>query len=219
MPDLEDRLRDVLERRASSVAPHDVPPPGMLRRARRRAALVFGGAALVIAVAATGSVVGVRAVEGSGHRAASPSLVRSCRAGDLTAKTELQGATGSVFGSIVVTNRTNHACTLTGWPNVQIADSDNKVFAIKELSTAPWWQQNGQPRPRGWPVVTLAPRAAAVVRVSWANWCHPSQAPAGWRVELRGGTVVARADPGNLPICSGPGYPSILQVGPFEPRK
>jgi len=69
-------------------------------------------------------------------------------------------------------------------------------------------------------VVTLAPGGVASVRIGWADWCPDGRAAPLWRVAIPGsGDVdVNGIDAVSPPPCNGPGQPSTIQVGPFEPK-
>jgi hypothetical protein len=82
----------------------------------------------------------------------------------------------------------------------------------------PWWVVQGSARPSGWPTVTLAPGQAAAVRIRWSNWCRREPNPA-WEVAAPGGGTVPVDLRGSAPPpCNGPGQPSTIEEGPFEPN-
>ena len=220
---LEQMLRD---RAAEVPHVHDVPPT-MLGRARRRVArnaLVSVLAAVAVVVGASAGLANLGVLHGSGvvvagdpQSVAPPST--DCSAVDLRGKVSLEGAMGSVEGSIEVTNAGGATCTLTGRPTVSIFSSGSEV-PVQVTDGAPQWQADEASPPEGWPVVTLQPGSAASVRVRWSNACPQLTGPASWRVDLGNGAGTldaSGADASLVPPCNGPTEPSTLEVGPFEP--
>jgi hypothetical protein len=67
--------------------------------------------------------------------------------------------------------------------------------------------------------VTLAPGDVASVRIRWSNWCPDGRAAPLWRIGIpSGGSVDGNGlDAVPPPPCNGPGSPSTVEVGPFEP--
>lgn len=238
MPELEDRLREVLQRRAAGVPPRLQPPPRMLRRARRRVALTAATGALSIALVAGGAVAGIRLAVAPRNAtpltSASPGpqvtpspaqpTVRTCTAADLTGRIDLSGSGGQAVGSIIITNGGSTSCTLTGVPRVSVFDDTGRQLApLPQTTGQAWWQVDGASRPGGWPFVTLRSGQRARVRIQWSNWCPtpPAQLPSEWRVELpgEGGTVSATDSKSHQAGCIHPSQPNRLQVGPFEPDR
>ena len=102
-------------------------------------------------------------------------------------------------------------------PDVQFLDGTGKSLAVTINPTLAQWQVDKAAKPAGWPVVTLRPGQRAQLRIAWHNWCG-SPPPQTWRIVLGGGHGSFDA-PGttDAPPCNGPGQPSTLDLGPFEP--
>jgi Domain of unknown function (DUF4232) len=228
---MDDDLRQldgVLRDRAAEVPQVQDVPPAMVARARRRVArnaVVFVLGAAVIVVGASAGIATLGAQHGPGVAipgdtgSSAPST--ACAAPDLRAGVSLDGAMGSVEGSIRLTNVGGAACTLSGRPTVSIFNSQGDEVALQVTASEPQWQADGAPEPAGWPVVSLRPGSAASVRVRWSNACPQLSGPASWKLDLGngGGSLdVSGADASLVPPCNGPSEPSSLEVGPFEPR-
>lgn len=145
----------------------------------------------------------------------------SCGSGQLRATAMMQGAAGSLVGVIDIANFSSTRCTLQGRPALTLLDQNLRPITTGIAFTrAPaGWVVDGSPRPSGWPVVTLRPGDAASVRIQWTNWCRSGRAPL-WRVGIPGSgavDVIAGLDSVSPPPCNGPGQPSTIAVGPFEP--
>ncbi len=143
----------------------------------------------------------------------------ACTPGHLRANGDMQGAAGSREGAIDVTNLSGVVCTLRGRPGVVLLTDPNHLVTsdLSFIDSPAGWEVDGNPQPAGWPVVTLRPGDVASVRIRWGNWCAPG-VPL-WRIGIPGGGDVDVAngmeDP---PPCNGPGMPSTIEVGPFEPQ-
>jgi hypothetical protein len=146
----------------------------------------------------------------------------ACAATDLDARAALEGAAGSVLGSVEVTNRSAETCTLEGRPTLTLFSAAGHELQTEVVDAPAQWQADGASAPDGWPVVTLDPGSAAALRVRWTNPCPQLSAPALWRVDLGNGmgTVdVFGADTTYPPPCLGPTEPSTFELGPFEPSE
>jgi hypothetical protein len=227
MDDDLNQLQQVLRDRAAEVPHvHDVPPK-MLARARRRVArnaLVSALAAAVIVVGATAGLANLGALHGSGGvipgGSGSSAPSDACTAADLRAEVSLEGAMGSVEGTIGLTNVGGTTCTLTGRPTVSIFNSRGDAVPLQLAESEPQWKVDGASQPQGWPVVSLHPGSAASVRVGWSNACPQLSGPASWKIDLGSGAGtldVSSADASFVPPCNGPSEPSTLEAGPFEP--
>ena len=222
------QLEGVLRDRAAEVPQVQDVPPTTVARARRRVArnaVVFVLGAAVIVVGASAGLANLGAEHGPGDvlpgDSGSSGPSTACAAPDLRAEVSLDGAMGSVEGSIRLTNVGGGTCTLSGRPTVSIFSSTGHDVAPQVTESEPQWQADGAPEPAGWPVVSLQPRSAASVRVRWSNACPQLSGPASWKLDLGkgGGTLdVSGADASLVPPCNGPSEPSTLEVGPFEPR-
>jgi len=222
------QLEGVLRDRAAEVPQVQDVPPTTVARARRRVArnaVVFVLGAAVIVVGASAGLANLGAEHGPGDvlpgDSGSSGPSTACAAPDLRAEVSLDGAMGSVEGSIRLTNVGGGTCTLSGRPTVSIFSSTGHDVAPQVTESEPQWQADGAPEPAGWPVVSLQPRSAASVRVRWSNACPQLSGPASWKLDLGngGGTLdVSGADASFVPPCNGPSEPSTLEVGPFESR-
>lgn len=144
-------------------------------------------------------------------------IPRPCAGDDLKAVLDLQGAAGSLEGSIVFRLSWATTCSLEGYPSVAIVPAaSGSPLPAQQSQTSPWWKIDGTPRPPTWPRVILTQGHTARVRVRWSTECA-SAGSLVWRITLpsSGSTVDAPATSG--PPCNGPGQPATLEVGPFEP--
>lgn len=219
------KLEGVFRERAAEVPYLQEVPRGMLVRARRRVvrnALSAVVAVGVVAVAASAGLASLRA-QGSdvpGHFPTLAPSTPSCVAAELRATAALEGAAGSVLGSIDVANTGAETCTLEGRPILRLVSPADHELPLDVVAVEPQWQADGASPPIGWPVVRLRPGSAAAIRVRWTNPCPDLANPALWSVELTGGRGtldVLDADATSPPSCLGPTEPSTLEVGPFEP--
>ena len=219
-------LEHVLRERAAEVPPMQEVPPTLQARARRR--IVRNGLSSLVAVAlvvagASGALAGLGALRDTGitPHGRSPKPVpssSSCIAADLQATASLDGAAGSVVGSIQLTNTTAKTCTLEGQPVLTLFSSPSQEVPVQVSPVDPQWLADASSAPPGWPVVGLRPGASAAIRVRWTNACPQLTGPALWTIDLgsgRGTLEVSGADA--FPPCNGDAEPSTLQVGPFEP--
>ena len=242
---MDEELREMLRRKAGAVPAHKEVPMSLIRRARRRIArnVIAWTAAVVVVVG--GGFVAVRALSTTpNERPVPPASTSSatpthparqthsssptppvsttaCAAGQLRAVGTLEGAAGSREGAVVITNFSDKTCTLEGSPTITLLDEQlNPITSGVSFSTSPaGWQVDASPRPVGWPVVTLAPGDAASVRLRWSNWCPQGRAAPLWKIGIpSGGTIDGNGlDAVGAPPCNGPGSPSTIEVGPFEP--
>jgi hypothetical protein len=120
-----------------------------------------------------------------------------------------QGAGGTRVGFVVVVNRGKDACTLGGYPTVQIKDSRGKVLPIREHRTA-----DAPVR-----LVRLRHGDKVAASIQWVNWCGTLKFPLHLWLNLRGqseqlkGRITAVSGD---PPCLAPLAASLLNVGPFE---
>jgi hypothetical protein len=232
---IDDELRELFLRKAEDVPPHREVPQSLVRRARRRIVLNALIVGVGVVVLAAGAFAGVRALGGGpAHQPAgrtihppvrpttSASATLACTSSQLRAVASLQGAAGSLEGAISVTNLSSETCTLEGTPAITLLDQNlDPIGSGVTFSSSPaGWVVDGSPKPKGWPIVTLGPRGSASVRILWSNWCPDGRAMPAWGVGVSGdGAVdVNGLDAVTPPPCNGPGQPSTIEVGPFEPR-
>jgi hypothetical protein len=148
---------------------------------------------------------------------AGPPARTACKPARLGASVQLQGATGSLLGSIRLRNAGGKTCTLRGRPTVQLRDANGVLLDADEAAARPLWQQLGAPKPKGWPTVRLAPRGTAQVFVKLRNWCVVPVKPVFFHVYLPGAgeKVVA---PARITVrCDQPRHAVSVAVGPVEP--
>ena len=148
---------------------------------------------------------------------AGPPARAACKPAALRAAVLLQGATGSLLGSIRLRNIGGKACTLRGRPTVQLRDANGVLLNTKQIPGRPVWQYVGGPKPRGWPTVRLSPRGTAQVSLQLRNWCVVPVKPVFFHVYLPGAgeRVIA---PARVTLrCDAPGQPASMAVGPVEP--
>ena len=215
-------LEQVLRDRGAEVPHLQQAPPRMLVRARRRVvrnAVASAVAAGIVIVGASAGLAGLRPSTSDlgGSPTPTPST-SACNAGDLQATANLDGAAGSLVGSIDVANRGDRTCTLEGVPSVTLTGPSGSLLSLEVQHDDAQWQADRAPRPAGWPVVTLPPGSVASIRIGLSNVCPELDGPPRWTIDLtdgRGSLEVAGAD--SIPTCNGAAEPSTLDVGPFEP--
>jgi hypothetical protein len=220
------RLEAMLRAKAAEVPYVQAAPASVFARGRRRVArttlALFTAGALVVIGASAG--LGAfrdadRVVPGSSSPSAATPSTTSCTSADLRATAALDGAAGSVVGSIELTNAGAGTCTLSGRPRLTLTSPTQGPLSPAVSEVLAQWQVDGTQAPAGWPVVTLRPGAVASIRVRWSNPCPQLTSPVVWHVhpgDGGGGLEVAGAEA--IPSCLGSGQPSTLDVGPFEPR-
>jgi hypothetical protein len=225
-------LERVLRDRAAEVPFLQEVPRNMLARARWRVVRTVVSSVVAAGLVIAGASVGLAslgALRDPNPRTPASQVVQStappasngpCIAADLRATATLQGAAGSVLGSIDLTNIGTGTCTLEGRPILTLLSSPVHEVPLQIVDVAPQWKADGSSPPHGWPVVSLPPGSAAAIRVRWTNPCPQLTHPALWTVDLgsgRGTLDVSGADAIPPPPCNGAAMPSTLEVGPFEP--
>lgn len=154
------------------------------------------------------------------------SSAAGCLADNLSATVDYQGTTGSMAGSIIVTNTGNDPCTLLGTPFIKILNSDQQEFAVDQKTM----NLDGNQRQ-----VTIAPGQQASLFFVWSNWCPAGIAETSSAAPMTGGvqfqvalpdgrgqtTATAKRPDGTLntlvPRCDAPGQTSTLSIGRFKP--
>jgi Protein of unknown function (DUF4232) len=227
MDDDQSKLEQVLRERAAQVPHLQEAPPTLLARARRRVARNALSSIVVIGLVVAGAsgILGMGALRGSnvtpastGNSPTPAATTAGCTAADLHATANLDGAMGSVVGSVDLKNVGTTTCTLTGRGTVTLVGSSGSALPVQMVNVIPQWQADAKSAPAGWPVVSLSPGSAAAIRVSWSNECPQLSNPVAWSVELEdGGGSLDVAGAEAYPPCNGSAEPSRLQVGPFEP--
>jgi hypothetical protein len=143
----------------------------------------------------------------------------ACRASVLRTSVRLQGAAGSLLGSIQVRNVGQDACAFRGRPTVELRDANGVRLNVRQKAVEPLWKQLGAARPSGWPTVRMRPGGAAQVFVRLRNWCVVPVKPVFFRTYLLGVCEPIPA-PARITLrCDVPGQPVSLAVGPVEPGR
>jgi hypothetical protein len=230
MNDVQDDLRELLRRRAATIPPQLEAPRSLTGRVRRRIAVSMFGVTLTVLMLVGTAVAGVRFLGavpredlgGSPPASHQPTSTPACTSGALRAAGSLEGAAGSREGGVNLTNFSDATCSLQGRPTITLLDENvNPITSdVEVLPAKPGWKVDGSPKPAGWPVVTIAPGDSALVRIRWSNWCPDGRPAPLWRLGIAGsGTVDVSNGFDELgpPPCNGPGLPSTIEVGPFEP--
>jgi len=213
-------LEQVLRDRAAEVPHLQEAPPRMLLRARRRVArnaVVSAVAAGIIIVGASAGLAGLRASSsGLGGPTPTPSTT-ACKASDLRVTANLEGAAGSLVGSIDLKNHGDLTCTLEGRPTISILDAFGYQLTPHVIAADPQWMVDGASAPGSWPVVSLRSFEVSAIRVRWTNPCPQLTHGAFFIVDLGNGTGTLQVSVPDPPSCNGPAEPATLEVGPFEP--
>ena len=139
--------------------------------------------------------------------------VPACRPASLVGEAGLQGATGSLVGTLRVTNIGARACTLPDRPTVRISWAGTTLPVRRvQLAASPT------------PLRVLKPGASAGAPLQWRNWC--GELPSTFRPRLlvtlgqvRGTLRVELRDPVTAPRCDSRYEPSTLAVGRFVARR
>jgi Domain of unknown function (DUF4232) len=223
MNDIDDKVIRMLHEKASEVPPHVEVPSSLARRVRPRIARNVVLVAASVAAVTLVAFAGLRSLHEPEDRSLNtgPSVAGepdTCSIQDLVTTPSLEGAAGSREGAIAFRNSSGGACTLRGWPQVELFASDGSVADADVTHGPPAWKVDASPAPPGWPLVTLEPGRNGSVRFGWSNWCG-DPAPT-LRLKADDGTVVAEVHVNavDVPPCNaGPGSKATLEIGPFEP--
>jgi hypothetical protein len=151
--------------------------------------------------------------------------VKACRAANLSAQADYQGATGSMAGSIILTNTGSGACVLRGTPKMQLLDGNGQPLKTEQKTmTLDGTEQ----------AVTLEPGQQASLFFVWANWCPAGTAETAAASPIDGGvsfqvtlphdggsfTVAAKRSDGTpdtlVPRCDALDRASTLSVGSYK---
>jgi uncharacterized repeat protein (TIGR01451 family) len=150
-----------------------------------------------------------------------PPGTRTCRAADLTATAEWQGATGTMAGGIAVTNVSATPCVLDGPPRLVVIKAGTTTMATTYRGSVGRGPAGSVPPGPG----LLEPGDRGGWWLFWANWCGKDLVPTTLLVTLpdASGVIVATQDPNSLrlglggkPRCDAPESPSSLDVLAFE---
>jgi hypothetical protein len=142
--------------RRSTIPKMRLPSPPSFTQSGSRLAL----AALAAATAASG--VCAASTGAAAHS-------RVCTAADVRATAAFQGATGSDFGGVTVTNRSKTKCSLPAGARVQLSWRRWRL-AVRSTPFPTNWLARMNPK---WKtaVRTLPPHGRAQVILQWLNWC------------------------------------------------
>lgn len=142
-----------------------------------------------------------------------------CTAVDVLAESNLEGATGSLAGGIVVTNDGVAACILSGPPRSVELRSGDDVLDIA-LTTYPGLLADSL---EAAPPILLEPGDKARSFINWTNWCAGSLPSLEMQVVLPDGSdpmfvaLESGSGPATTPRCDNPAAPSSLGVFAFAP--
>ena len=137
-----------------------------------------------------------------------------CRASQLSSAAGLNGATGTIDGTVILTNTGTGACSFpTGRPHVSVLWNGH-VLPTRE---------SGEGQPSGRPVPVLGPHRGVAIDMDWANWCgrleHGTAADPTFRLSWAARLVVDVPNGVTVrPRCNGGGG-SVISVGrPYRNR-
>lgn len=184
------------------------------RQLRRR----LLGAAGVAAAAAIGlSIHALLAAGGTaGGSSAGSAAAPLCRASQLSSRAGLNGAAGTLDGTVILRNTSGSACSFpAGRPDVAV------LWRSRVLPT----RETRLPESRVRPLLVLAPHTAAAIDMDWANWCgklsHGTPIDPTFRLAWAAGLRVDVPNGVSLPPprCNGGGGASLISVGsPYRNR-
>ena len=126
----------------------------------------------------------------------------------------LQGATGTMLGSVFVTNVSHHRCSLGGRPRVELVSLGGRIFVTQERLFA--LGNTG-----GRAITTLVPHHGAVLHLHWSNWCGSWSGRLGsfrklfLRVVLTNGSQLTFSVVTGRARCDDEKAPSLLYVSVF----
>jgi hypothetical protein len=142
---------------------------------------------------------------------APPPDLPACRAADLGADVQWQGALGSRIGTVTVTNNGTGACSLAAYPVTGIVDAQGQPVPTDTSAFTDASDAGG--------ALVLQPGQQAATDVRWSNHCP--QATASDTFSLRvtlPGSDGSFAVPASVPPCLGDTQPSHLGQQPFTFR-
>ena len=142
-----------------------------------------------------------------------PPVASPCTAAGLHAELSLQGATGSLAGGVVLTNRGASPCSLLGRIEVRFLGGSDPAGVVRS-ALAPDRPDPGVPLPS---LRAPRPGQSAFAGLWWSNWCgHPAPTRLALRLPYGEELDLPISDGG--PRCDAPGSPSSLGVRQLEPR-
>ena len=190
------------------------------RRARRRRLLV---AAVALLAAGTGTGIGLTAGAGGGPGEipwlptrpqlgpANPPLAPPCTASQLHATLSLQGATQTLVGGVLLSNRSSQPCSLLGRPKLSFAGATSRWRLTAWKGSTDLVHDPLAP-PRG-TLRALVRGRHVEIGISWSNWCgrgssadgNAGRPPAAIVLSAPGGGAIllARNRPGSRAVGLG----------------
>jgi Protein of unknown function (DUF4232) len=159
------------------------------------------------------------------RRAAEPPLSAPCRAPDLHAQLQVQGATGNLIGGVLVRNAGRAPCSLRGRPSsARFEGGPATATALRVVAAAADPLDTSLIYDRASSLRALGPGRSAFVPVFWSNWCPPEVVvtstgtpPSRLVLVLAGGAELTAAVD-RAPRCDEPTAPSTLAIKPFARR-
>jgi hypothetical protein len=138
-------------------------------------------------------------------------LPRPCTLADLQATSSFQGATGTILGSLVLTNRSGSMCWVSGRPHIHLVGHGGRALSL-DYRFAPVYF-NG-----GWVRIVQIPAGRAVnAPVQWFNWCGGLVRFVRLVVRLPRQRGQLQAPFGGGTACMDRHKPSIVAFGAFTP--
>jgi hypothetical protein len=150
-----------------------------------------------------------------------------CRAADLQLGTQAQGATGTSFIGVQITNTSPAACSLQGPPDIKLVSGTGQpldvVYRLACLEcgggaaspTAPAATQTAAAHEVLYAQLALQPGERLGVSLVWQNWCGAFP-PSGVRLRLTLPDGLGVVDgPAIGGRCDVPGTESTVGIGPF----
>jgi hypothetical protein len=135
----------------------------------------------------------------------------ACRAADLRAEAQWQGAAGSRIGTITVTNNGAGACLLAAYPALRIENMQGQIAPTENATVTDASDVGGD--------IVLQPGQQGVDDVRWSNQCPQATASDAFllRVTLPNGNGSFTV-PTSVPPCLGDTQSSHLSQQPFTLR-
>jgi len=176
-----------------------------------------------------GTILGVQ-TPGAGAYPSPSNDAATCKPRDLGASAYWGGAAGSIVGRVLLTNRSLSACSLRGYPSIQVRSRNGHTVRMVERHTRhdPMLDA-GVPKFERVSGRLLSQRKAAV-DLYWLSWCGgPISRPVVLWVRLSpqgeivrvavNDTLDTRRWEATPPCYDQHGFPGRLNIGPFQPTK
>jgi hypothetical protein len=157
-------------------------------------------------------------------RVADPPLSPSCKAPDLRAQLQVQGATGNLIGGVLVRNAGPAPCSLRGRPSARFEGGPADATGLRTVAAPADPLDTSLIYDRASSLRALAPGRSAALPVFWSNWCPPDAVvtstgtpPTRLVLVLPDGGELATAV-NRAPRCDNPSASSTLAIKPFVRR-